>query len=204
MSVATPVIHKRVLVLNKSWTAVNVCPLHRAITLVWKDYAKIIDPFEQFQTYTWEDWARIRPKSGEDFIQGIRDNFRIPEVILLNGYDRVIRGRGPKFSRREIYRRDKYICQYCAKPVGSEGSIDHVVPRSQGGETSWENCVLSCLKCNLRKDNRTPKQAHMKLLSKPVKPKIIPFKTDHREFPKSWEAFLSEAYWNVEMSHDMP
>lgn len=201
------VLDRRVLVLNKLWTVVNVCSLQRAMGLLFSleddgvtPKARIIDPFDQFATYTWSDWAKIRPKEGEDILKSVREQFRVPEVILLSGYDKLP-NRRVKFSRREIYRRDHNQCQYCGKNVGNEGSIDHVVPRSQGGQTSWTNCVLACLRCNTRKDNRTPRQAAMKLAREPFKPKFS-YKTDRKYFPKSWEAFISEAYWEVEMQND--
>jgi 5-methylcytosine-specific restriction endonuclease McrA len=194
------VIDRRVLVLNKLWTVVNVCTLDRAISLVYAEKARIVDPFEQFAIYTWDDWSKLRLKDGEDILHSQRAAFRIPEVILLSDYDRMP-NRRVKFSRREIYRRDNYKCQYCGHLVGAEGSIDHIIPSSQGGPTTWTNCVLACTTCNRKKDNRTPKQAHMKLLSTPMKPKFS-YKTDRKFIPKSWEHFISEAYWEVELQND--
>lgn len=197
---------RRVMVLNRMWVAVNVCSLQRAIKMLWGENgvkARVIDPTNEFQTYTWEDWSRLRPKEGEDIIRGVSDEYRVPEVILLTDYDKMPHQRGVKFSRRMIYKRDNYQCQYCGKHVEmDEVSIDHVVPRSHGGPTTWENCVLACVKCNARKNNRTPKQAGMKLLKEPVKPKINLTKADRHVIPRTWQHFISECYWSIELEND--
>ena len=104
------------------------------------------------------------------------------------------------FSRRNVFKRDRYTCQYCGKQPGSEElTIDHVVPRSQGGLSTWENCVLACIECNARKANRTPEQAHMPLRKHPVRPHWKPLYAPHSVRIDSWTKFLSEAYWNVEL-----
>ena len=191
-----------VLVLNKLWMAVNVITLRRAMTLLFKEKAKVVLPDQNFETFTWEDWALLRPTEGEDFIKSIRMKFKIPEVIVLDEYDKSPAHK-VKFSRRAIYKRDNYTCQYCGgQPGPPELNVDHVIPRSQGGQTTWENCVLSCVTCNSRKDNKTPEQAHMKLRSKPVKPKFCPFKMERKVAPRSWKHFVDFMYWNVELENE--
>ena len=97
-----------------------------------------------------------------------------------------------------MFKRDHYTCQYCGVQPGTEElSIDHVVPRSQGGMSSWENCVLACVACNKRKADRTPEQAGMRLRKRPVRPTWKPLYADHRARIASWAKFISEAYWNV-------
>jgi 5-methylcytosine-specific restriction endonuclease McrA len=202
--------HRKVLILNKMWTAVQVASLQRAMRLLANDEAtdepkaRIIDA-ETFQPYTWEDWAKMRPADGEDAIQGYSNRYRIPELILLSDYDKTPYHR-VRFSRRTIYRRDNFTCQYCGSRPGSEElNIDHVNPRAQGGESTWENCVLSCMKCNTRKADRTPEQAKMKLLRLPKKPRFSLFKGEVKHVPESWKTFIpfdqlvSEAYWDVEL-----
>lgn len=214
------VLTKRVLVLNKLWTAIGVAPLDRAINLLFKSddgepKARIIDPACDFATYTWEDWSLLKPKDDELSIRGWGNVlYRVPEVIMLTTYDKLPAQR-LHFSRRTIYRRDNFVCQYCGDKVGNEGTIDHVLPRAQGGETTWENCVLACVSCNSQKADRTPEQAvrtkkhlvwkgnsPMKLLSVPRKPKFALLKGDRGFMPKSWKHFISEAYWNVELDND--
>lgn len=198
----------RVLVLNKNWTAVGTVSLQRAVTMLFSEYedgtpkAKIIEP-ESYQQMSWADWSKLKAGADDEVIRTANLSVRIPEVILLSKYEKLPR---PKlhFSRRTLYKRDNYTCQYCYKRFASEElTIDHVTPRAQGGITSWENCVLACVSCNAKKANRTPKQCGMKLLNKPVKPKMNVFKCDMVKPIKSWEQFLGVAYWSVELENDM-
>ena len=176
--------------------------MQRAITLLYQDKARVVTPDYGFATFTWDDWSKLRPKEGEDFINAVRNRICIPEIIVLDDYDKSPAHK-VKFSRRAIYKRDNYTCQYCGgQPGPGELNVDHVLPRSQGGLTTWENCVLSCIKCNSKKDNKTPEQAHMKLKKKPVKPKFCPFRTERKVRPESWNHFVSEMYWSVEMPND--
>jgi 5-methylcytosine-specific restriction endonuclease McrA len=201
------VAHRKVLVLNKNWQAVGVVNMERAIALLYGNYratgepkAIVVDP-DSFQTFTWADWGELQPKAGEDYIRSAKKIWKMPEVIVLSRYDKLPTHR-VTFSRRTIWKRDSYLCQYCGKHVATEGTIDHVVPSSRGGQTNWTNCVLACLPCNARKANRTPEEAGMKLRRQPFKPKYQLVKGDI--VCDSWKKFLSEAYWNVEMENDMP
>jgi len=129
----------------------------------------------------------------------VRLRLRVPEVIVLADYDRLPEA-AVSFSRRNIFKRDHWACQYCGRqPGGDELSIDHVVPRSQGGQSTWDNCVLACMKCNKRKADRTPEQARMKLRTAPVRPRWKPMYARHSERIASWSKFVSEAYWNVSL-----
>ncbi len=111
----------------------------------------------------------------------MRFKLRVPEVIALTDYDRLPMA-AVTFSRRNIFKRDHYTCQYCgAQPGSEELTIDHVVPRSQGGVSTWENCVLACMACNKRKADRTPEQARMRLRKKPVRPAWKPLYADHSD-----------------------
>jgi 5-methylcytosine-specific restriction endonuclease McrA len=199
---------RKVLVLNKSWSPVNIVPLKEAIGMLFPENgetprARIIDAANDFMTFTWDDWSKIRPNEGEDVIRGIGRDFRIPEVILLTVYDKTAK-RKVRFSRRAIYKRDNYQCMYCGGMPGTEElTIDHVLPRCLGGQTTWLNCVVACVKCNSRKDAKTIKQAGMKLLKEPTKPKFDLFAVERKVVPKSWTNFLSESYWSVELQNDM-
>jgi 5-methylcytosine-specific restriction endonuclease McrA len=187
-----------VLVLNKNWQPVHVATVARALVLLWKDAARVVDA-RDYQTFSWNDWSKRRPADGDAFMQGVRLRMRVPEVITLTGYDRLPT-RAVTFSRRNIYKRDRFQCQYCGENPGSEElTIDHVVPRAAGGVSSWTNCVLACLACNKRKADRTPQQARMKLKKQPVRPTWKPVYADHRVRLASWSKFISEAYWNVEL-----
>jgi len=203
------VLQRPTLVLNRNWQPVNVATVARALVLLWNESARVVDPSD-YQTYTWEDWSRLRPRDGERFIQAVRFRLRVPEVITLSEYDRLPSA-AVTFSRRNIFKRDRFTCQYCgAQPGSEELTLDHVIPRSQGGESRWENCVLACLACNKRKADRTPEQAGMRLRRKPVRPDHRamlrmpggarnPLSAAHDVRIESWSKFVSEAYWNVEL-----
>lgn len=189
-------LHNPVLVLNKNWQPVHVATVARALVLAWKEAARIVDPAD-FQTFTWNDWSKLRPADGDAALVGVSCRLRVPEVVTLADYDRVPR-RAVTFSRRNIFKRDRLQCQYCGgHPGAAELSIDHVVPRAQGGQSTWTNCVLACVACNARKADRTPRQAGMRLRRAPVEPAWKPLYADRTLRLASWSKFVSEAYWNV-------
>ena len=192
------VLERPTLVLNRNWQAVNVATAQRSLVMLWNESARVVDPAD-YRLYTWADWTQLEPRDGEPFIRAIRLRLRVPEVVVLTGYDRLPSA-AVAFSRRNVFKRDHYACQYCGvQPGGEELTIDHVVPRSQGGTSTWENCVLSCVACNKRKADRTPDQAGMKLRKRPVRPRWKPLYASHRLRIASWSKFVSEAYWNVEL-----
>ncbi|QDU79192.1 CRISPR-associated endonuclease Cas9 [Polystyrenella longa] len=194
----TSSLSRPTLVLNRNWQPVGIVPVSRALIKVWNESAHIVDP-ENYATYTWHDWAELDPEHDEPCIVTNHSRLRVPEIVTLTSYDRIPK-RTVAFSRRNLFRRDKFTCQYCSKQPGSaELTIDHVLPRSRGGVSSWDNCVLACINCNKRKADKTPKEAHMPLLAEPVRP---PWKPIYASFGKridSWSKFMSEAYWNVEL-----
>jgi 5-methylcytosine-specific restriction endonuclease McrA len=191
-------LQQPVLVLNTNWQPVHVATVARALVLVWKDAARIVDVAD-FQAFAWDDWARLRPREGDAFLRGASYRLRVPEVITLTSFDRQP-VRSVTFSRRNIFKRDRFQCQYCGINPGSEElTIDHVLPRAQGGVSSWTNCVLACIECNKRKADRTPHQASMTLKRAPICPTWRPVYADHRVRLASWSKFISEAYWNVEL-----
>lgn len=192
------VLDRPTLVLNRSWQPVGVAPVSRSLVLLWNDNARVVDP-QDYRLYTWADWSTLIPREDELFIQAVRLRLRVPEVVALTQYDRIPMN-AVTFSRRNIYKRDRYTCQYCGSQPGTEElTLDHVVPRSQGGISTWENCVLACIGCNKRKADRTPEQAHMPLRKKPVRPMWRPLYASRDVRVDSWSRFMSEAYWNVEL-----
>jgi len=192
------VISRPTLVLNRNWQPVNVASVARALTMLWNETARVVDPAD-YQTYDWQDWLKLRPSDGELFIQAVRFRLRIPEVVTLTGYDELPAAT-VTFSRRNIHKRDRYTCQYCGQQPGSEDlTIDHVIPRAHGGESRWDNCVLACVTWNKHKADRTPEQAGMRLRKRPVQPTWNPLYAAHELRMKSWSKFVSEAYWNVEL-----
>ncbi|UUO05189.1 HNH endonuclease [Blastopirellula sp. J2-11] len=192
------ILERPTLVLNRNWQPVGVASVARSLTKVFSGTARIVDPLS-YQLYDWEDWSQLVPNKDEPFISSQRLRIRVPEVVTLVNYDRVPRNT-VTFSRRNVFKRDNYTCQYCGSRPGSESlTIDHVLPRAQGGESSWENCVLACVECNHSKANRTPLQARMPLHSIPVRPRWSPVYAARRVRIESWAKFISEAYWDTEL-----
>jgi 5-methylcytosine-specific restriction endonuclease McrA len=190
------------LVLNRSWVAITTTTVWSALGLVCRGAAKVIEP-ETCITHDLRSWSDLRPKDGEPSIRTVRSSIRVPEIIVLTEHDSPPR-RSVPFSRRNLYRRDGYRCQYCGKgQSAAELSIDHVVPRSRGGRTTWDNCVLSCIPCNVKKGSRLLNEAGMSLVAPPGKPVWSPCllvnKANRRP---SWMQFVSDAYWGVELEHD--
>jgi 5-methylcytosine-specific restriction endonuclease McrA len=193
---AAKMLERPTLILNRNWQPVNVATVARALVLLWNEAARVVDP-ETYQLFTWTDWSKITPRDGDAFIQAVRHRLRVPEVIVLADYDRLPTA-AVSFSRRNVFKRDHWTCQYCGvQPGGEELTIDHVVPRSQGGTSTWDNCVLSCIDCNHRKADRTPQQADMKLRKAPARPSWKPLYARHTMRIESWSKFISETYWNV-------
>lgn len=206
MSALPSSLQNPTLVLNKGWMPVNIIPAYRAVCLTFSGKAKIIDPSLDFQQFNWSDWSDLRPQADEQAIRAGEDlSFRIPWVILLKKYDKY-HDRGVNFSRRELYRRDDFQCQYCGgRPGSKELSVDHIIPRSQGGQTTWENCVVACVECNAKKADLSLKQTGMKLLRKPYKPRHKLYRGTRQRMPEAWESWehlISEAYWEVELEND--
>jgi hypothetical protein len=197
-----------VLVLNQHYAAVRVISARRAFCMLFKEIAEIVAvEDQQFVAYdldTWREISELRSRYDRDsheWVQCVRFELAVPRIIRLLFYDRLPRT-NVKFTRRNIFARDANHCQYCGKRFStSELSLDHIVPRSQGGVSSWTNIVCCCIKCNVRKGGRTPVQAHMRLIREPVKPKrspMITLRLGHEKYA-SWKQFLNAAYWNVEL-----
>jgi 5-methylcytosine-specific restriction endonuclease McrA len=192
------VLQRPTLMLNRNWQPVGVATVSRSLVMVWNGTARVVDP-EDYQLYTWADWAALQPAEDEVVIKTVRSQLRVPEVIALTRYDRVPNNT-VTFSRRNIFKRDRFTCQYCGcQPGKEELTIDHVLPRSRGGVSTWENCVLACVDCNSRKADQLPHEARMPLIKHPERPRWRPSYATRGERFRSWAKFLSEAYWEVEL-----
>lgn len=195
---STSILQRPTLVLNRNWQPIRVTTVARSLILLWNEAARVVDPSD-YQQYDWSDWTKLQPADGELFIQAVRLRMRVPEVVSLTEYDRLP-ATTVAFSRRNLFKRDHYQCQYCGiQPGGGELTIDHVQPRSRGGLSTWQNCVLACVECNKRKADRTPTEAGMKLKVTPVRPRWQPLYATSSLPIASWSKFVSEAYWNVEL-----
>jgi 5-methylcytosine-specific restriction endonuclease McrA len=197
-----------VLVLNKHYAAVRVISARRAFCMLFKEIAEIISVEDsQYLSYDFDSWRELSElraryeREDHEWVRCVRFELAVPRIIRLLFYDRLPRV-NVRFTRRNIYARDRSRCQYCGKRFPtSELSLDHIIPRSMGGLSDWTNVVCCCTTCNVRKGGRTPKQAHMKLTREPVKPKRSPLITLRLGSEKysSWKQFLDAAYWNVEL-----
>jgi 5-methylcytosine-specific restriction endonuclease McrA len=187
------------LVLNHNWYPIGTTTVRDAICMVYRDAAKALDPLD-CSVHDFDSWASLRVAENEPCIRTVRLRIRVPEIIVLNTYDALPRRRVP-FSRRNIYKRDEYRCQYCgARSPVSELTIDHIVPRSLGGRSTWDNCVIACLRCNRRKAHRTPEEAGLRLRNAPHEPNWSPcVSIPIIKRRASWEQFVSERYWNAEL-----
>ncbi len=196
------VINASVLVLNRSYLPIHVTSVRRAFSLLYQGMAKAVN--EQYETFDFSSWAELSVSREEEAIGIVGGWIRVPRVILLQVFDKVPR-RHVRFSRINIYARDRNRCQYCGErsPRG-ELNLDHVVPRTLGGRSTWENVVCSCIGCNRKKGGRTPTQAGMRLIRKPARPRWSPVLSvvNGREGYPEWRPFLSivdASYWNAEL-----
>ncbi len=188
-----------VLVLNRTFAAVHVVGVRRAFGLIYREIAEIVDVDEgHYGNFDFASWLLISEirwsadRQQDEWVRSVNFYFQVPRIIRLLQFDRLPQ-QTLKFNRRNLFARDGHQCQYCGQHAPPQQlSMDHVVPRSRGGMTSWENIVCCCRKCNSRKGDRTPHEARMKLLNKPVKPRFHPVLARKLQNPKyrSWQAFL--------------
>jgi 5-methylcytosine-specific restriction endonuclease McrA len=195
-----------VLVLNRYYMAVHVISARRAFCLLFRELAEVIHVEQgQYANYDFESWQLIcemrssDKRLGEDWIQAVNFEIQVPRVVRLLHYDRIPR-RTVRFNRRNLFARDEHTCQYCGTDYPpSQLSFDHVVPRSRGGKTTWENIVSCCFGCNSKKGGRTPQEARMKLIRAPKKPRHSPLLSMKLGQPKyeSWRSFVQTAEASV-------
>jgi 5-methylcytosine-specific restriction endonuclease McrA len=182
------------LVLDIGYQPHRVIPWQRAVALIFDQKAEVVDSYDE-ELMTPAQASRAQA-NGWTLV------LKVPAVVRL--LQRVARKKAVRFSRMNVLTRDNWTCCYCGRKLPTNKlNYDHVVPRSQGGRTVWENIVTSCLACNSRKENRTPQQAGMRLLRPPVKPKSLPVVALHFEAGSSVpDVWRSWCYWNVELEHD--
>lgn len=191
-----------VLVLNRTFLPVQITSIKRAICLVFKGFAKIVD--SEYQLYDFQSWSDLGLALGDERINMTSSAIKVPRVIMLQFYEKLPR-RSVRLTRQNIYLRDKNMCQYCGITFSrSELNLDHVVPISQGGKTTWENVVCSCLRCNHKKGGRTPAQAGIKLLTRPAEPahSIFMHVSPKPQLLDAWRVYMNPldfAYWYLEL-----
>lgn len=195
-------LNAAVLVLNRSYLPVHITTVRRAFCLLYRGLARAVN--ERYETFDFDSWRELGVRVEDDAIFSISGAIRVPRVILLQAFDRVPR-RQVRFNRINVYARDRNTCQYCGERFArADLNLDHVIPRSQGGCSTWENVVCSCLDCNRKKGGRTPAQARMRLIRQPVRPRWTPVLgvVGGRQGHPEWRPFLSivdASYWNAEL-----
>jgi 5-methylcytosine-specific restriction endonuclease McrA len=201
-------LEQQVLVLNRLWQAVNICTVRKAFTLLFQGHAQVVHAVpvggaSNFLTHDFDSWLAFSEREPEpEMVHTVSFKIRVPPIIVLLVFDKLPK-KEVKFTRHNIFERDKNTCQYCGKVFDrSELNLDHVIPRDKGGATTWENIVCSCIRCNTRKANRLAHEVGMHLIRKPKRPKWRPLVQFCFTAPRheSWRHFLDLAYWNVELS----
>ena len=194
-------LNEQVLVLNRSWVAIHIASARRALTMLYQGVARVVHPTD-YSLYDFGDWCDLSQSRDDGrFIHTPTFRISVPEVVILTVFNGFVRHE-VRFSRRNIFERDHNTCQYCGKRFPKcDLTLDHVTPRSRGGRDSWENLVLACVPCNVKKGNRTPTEARMPLARRPAKPAWLP--KLGVAVPKShimnWHRFVDVAYWDVEL-----
>ena len=185
------VLNLPVLLLNRFFAPVSVTTARRALVLLYGGVGHAVDVAGD--TYDFTDWRGQPVGRADDALPIVGGALRVPRVLHLLRYERTPRA-AVRLTRSNLMLRDEYQCQYCARRPGHrELNVDHVMPRSRGGEDSWDNLVVSCRTCNLKKGRRTPTEAGMKLLNEPKRPRWSTAKQIllvMREPFEEWQPFL--------------
>ena len=202
------VLNNSVLVLNRHYLAIRVVTARRAFILLYRDVAEVIDIEDgQFSNYDFETWRELsqlrmeEKRRHDDWVRAVNLEIQLPRIVRLIRFDRQ-HVSTVRLNRRNLLARDGHCCQYCGQSLpANQLSLDHVMPRSRGGQTTWENIVASCVKCNTKKGCRTPQEARMRLMKKPRKPTHNPMLTVKLGNPKyeSWKTFLPQASWLMDV-----
>ena len=191
----TSILHQKVvLVLNRNWQAINTRTPADAFCQMATDVATALDiqGHDWMVPTKWEDWQQLPVREEDASIGTAHGRIRVPTVIVVSNFAKVPMKR-PKFNSRNLWERDRGRCQYTGRQLRpGEGNIDHIHPRSRGGETTWENCVLAATEVNSRKADRTPQEAGLKLQRTPFAPREVPVTAllrNTHDIP-DWEPFL--------------
>jgi 5-methylcytosine-specific restriction endonuclease McrA len=176
-------VDTRTLLLSQGYEPIKVISWQRAITLISLGKVEVIEEYDSE-------------------IRAVSLVIKVPAVVrLLRSFRR--HSKPVKFSRANIYARDQHRCQYCGTRCSiSELTYDHVIPRSKGGRTTWENIATCCYTCNAKKANRTPAEAHMRLRTQPARPEwitAVTIRLSTKSMPEAWRDYL---YWTSEIEHD--
>lgn len=187
-------IDRSVLILNKCWIPINTTTAKHSFCLMYSDHAKgLLVEDDRILPLEWREWISLKVSENDDVVKTINGAIKIPNVIVLN-YNDTIPKQVVKFTQKNLWERDNYTCQYTGRILNKKtGNIDHIIPKSQGGKSSWENCVLAHKEINSRKADKTPEQAGLKLIKKPTAPRVMPvsFYIRNKDEIKDWNVFLN-------------
>lgn len=203
------------LVLNRAWQPITVASVRQSVLKVMAEMAQFMDHKESdtgdisYMLYGMEGWMGLEVSEGEEGLVLPHGRImRIPEIVVLRHYDKMPE-REVKLTRRNLLVRDGFKCQYTGEPVSpSEATIDHVVPQSRGGKTTWDNVVIACIDANRRKADKKPEEVGMKLLKTPRKPEWSPIYsrfarlTASSKIPRSWLKFIPEK-WDAGLTFNL-
>lgn len=195
------------LVLNKGFYAIQIADWQRVFSLVWQGHAQVVD--QDYRTYSFDEWAELSKMIQDHpngYVHTATLKLAIPDAIRLTRYEKLPDS-DVKYSRTNLYQHYNYTCCYCGVKETSENlNLDHVIPRSRGGQKNWTNIVLSCIPCNSKKADRTPAEAGMKLLVPISRPKWQGIQYALVKTPikirQSWQAFIDSAYWDTPLETD--
>lgn len=163
---------RKVLVLNADYSALSICTVSKAFLLVYLNKAELVS------------------ESAKGYLRTIDRSYSMPSVIRLHRYVHLP-FKGVVLSRQNVFRRDNNKCAYCESPY--DLTLDHVMPKSRGGKTNWDNLITACRRCNSRKGDQTPEEAQMPLTHKPFKPSFIMFLRDFsNSIEENWIPFLGQ------------
>ena len=190
------ILNMPVLVLNRNWQPIHTCSARRALHLLCLGHARVVqvDGDECYATHDLASWIEHSTGAPDrELVHSVRVAMRIPQVMVLGVYDKMPRLE-VRFTRRNVFVRDNFTCQYCARELPeTQLNLDHVVPRDKGGRTTWANIVTSCVRCNTRKANKLPDEARMHPLNKPSAPRWRPLFgiTEKGHGHESWSLFVA-------------
>lgn len=164
-------MNRKVLVLNQDFSPISVCTVQRAFLLTWLKKTELVEPANGYK------------------LKSVSHSFPMPSVIRLTKYVNIPY-KGVALTRMNVFKRDNFRCQYCG--TERDLTLDHVIPRSKGGKSSWNNLVTACKRCNASKGDNTPEQAGIKLKIKPFRPNYVMFLRDFSGFHcDEWRPYLN-------------
>lgn len=180
-----------VLVLNKAYVPVHIISWQRAISLMYTDHAEALD--QNYQSYTFSQWNESEHDPSMARVHSVNSEIVVPSVIRLKIYNHLPK-QAVRFSRQNIFQRDQHICQYCGGRFHRQDlTKDHIIPKSKGGENTWDNIVTCCKTCNRKKGDRSLQECGMKLLKLPIEPSwimIVHKRLSHNHCREEWNNFL--------------